>query len=121
MEASQPEAGSTTALAARYEVRTQDTSSTPADSEPWMCGSATFVTVTSSTCMTVTIMTVKVMSHLRVAPTGAPASGGAGASRPGASSLGIAARIEDARRPGNPLRLVTTRPRVKDGREGGRT
>jgi hypothetical protein len=50
-------------------VSTQETSSTPADSEPWMCGRATLVTVTSSTCMTVTSITEPVMAHLRAEPT----------------------------------------------------
>jgi hypothetical protein len=56
-------------------VRTHDTSSTPADSEPWMCGSA-FVTVTSSTCMTVTSITAPVIVHFRVAASGSSAAGG---------------------------------------------
>ena len=74
-EASQPVAGRMTAFAARYDVRTQDTSSTSAESEPWMCGSATLVTVTSSTCITVTIITVIVISHFRTAPIdGSPAA-----------------------------------------------
>src|SRR4029453_17365948 len=68
--ASQPVAGSTTALAARYQVSTQDTPSTPAESEPWMCGSATLVTVTSSTCITVTTITDAGMAHFRADPTG---------------------------------------------------
>ena len=62
--ASHPVAGRTTALAARYEVSTHDTSSTAAESDPWMCGSATFVTVVSSTCMIVTSITAPVIIHL---------------------------------------------------------
>src|SRR5262245_2835781 len=68
-----------TAFAARYDVSTQEISSTPADSEPCMCGSATLVTVTSSTCMMVTVMTVAVMAHRRSAPTGASPLAGASA------------------------------------------
>src|SRR5262245_7716216 len=74
---SQPVAGMTTALAARNEVITHDISSTPADSEPCMCGSATFVTLVSSTCMTVTIITDTVMAH-RWAPDTGASPGGAG-------------------------------------------
>jgi hypothetical protein len=37
-----------------------------------MWGSATFVTVTSSTCITVTIITEPVIIHFRAAPTGTP-------------------------------------------------
>ena len=40
-----------------------------------MCGSATFVTVTSSTCMMVTSITAAVMVHLRAADSGASAVG----------------------------------------------
>ena len=63
--ASHPVAGRITALAARYEVSTQEISSTPADSDPCMWGRATLMTVTSSTCITVTVMTVAVMAHRR--------------------------------------------------------
>src|ERR1700675_2700572 len=66
--ASQPVAGRTTALAARYEVSTHEISSTPAASEPCIWGSATLMTVTSSTCMTVTVMTVAVIAQRRTAP-----------------------------------------------------
>src|SRR2546426_12191261 len=62
---SQPVAGMATALAARYEVTTQDISSMPADIEPCMWGSATFVTLVSRTCMTVTIITESVMAQRR--------------------------------------------------------
>src|SRR5262245_63214153 len=62
---SQPVAGMITALAARYEVNTQATSSTLAESEPCMCGSATLVTLVSTICITVTSMTANVMAHLR--------------------------------------------------------
>ena len=66
--ASQPVAGRITALAARYEVSTHEISSTPAESEPCMWGSATLMTVTSSTCITVTVMTVAVIAQRRTAP-----------------------------------------------------
>src|SRR6185503_9948352 len=46
---------------------THATSSTLAESEPCMWGSATLVTLVSSTCMTATTMTEKVSSHLRLA------------------------------------------------------
>jgi opacity protein-like surface antigen len=64
---SHPVAGIATALAARYEVTTQDISSMPADIEPCMCGKATLVTLVSSTCMTVTIITDSVTAHRRPA------------------------------------------------------
>ena len=67
--ASHPVAGRITALAARYDVSTHETSSTPADSEPWMWGRATLVTVTSRTCITVTNITAPVIVHFRAAPT----------------------------------------------------
>src|SRR5712691_6235621 len=50
---------------------THDISSTLAESDPCMCGMATFVTLVSSTCMTVTIMTENVMAHRRPGETGA--------------------------------------------------
>ncbi len=56
-------------------MSTHETSSTAADSEPWMCGSATFVTVTSSTCMTVTSITAPVIVHFRVAVSGSSLAG----------------------------------------------
>ena len=62
---SQPLAGMTTALAARYEVITHDISSMLAENEPCMCGSATLVMLVSSTCITVTSITEKVMAHFR--------------------------------------------------------
>src|SRR5258706_10021290 len=46
---------------------THATSSTLAESEPCMCGSATLVTLVSSTCITATTMTENVSSHFRVA------------------------------------------------------
>src|SRR5262249_22125196 len=71
---SHPVAGRITALAARYEGRTHATSSTPAESEPWMWGSATLVTVTASTCMIVTVITAAGMAPRRTAPTGPSSS-----------------------------------------------
>src|ERR1700738_3017225 len=59
------------ALAARYEVMTQVTSSTPADSEPCMWGSTTLVTLVSMTCITVTSMAESVTSHF-CAPENSP-------------------------------------------------
>src|SRR2546421_85697 len=72
-----------TALAARYEVITQDISSMLAEKEPCMCGRATLVMLVSSTCITVTIITEKVMAHFRAAPRGASltSAGGVGAIR----------------------------------------
>src|SRR5215470_17404561 len=61
--ASQPLAGITTALAARYDVITHETSSSPADSEPCRCGRITLVTLVSRICMKATTMIVKVMAH----------------------------------------------------------
>jgi hypothetical protein len=68
---SQPLAGITTALAARYEVMTHDISSMLAENDPCMWGSATLVMLVSSTCMTVTSITEKVMAHLCAEPRGA--------------------------------------------------
>src|SRR5260370_19777038 len=53
---------------------THDTSSSPAESEPWRCGSTTLVTLVSSTCMKATTITDRVMAHLRAEEIG-PASG----------------------------------------------
>src|SRR5262245_3084659 len=60
---SQPVAGITMALAARNDVTTHETSSTPADSEPCMWGSVTLVTLLSRICMTVSGITEKVIAH----------------------------------------------------------
>ena len=68
---SQPVAGMVTAFAARKDVTTQDISSMPAESEPCMWGSATFVTLVSRTCMMVTIITDIVMAHRRAGEIGA--------------------------------------------------
>ncbi len=73
---SQPVAGMTTALAARYEVITHETSSSPADSEPCRCGSTTFVTLVSRICMKATTMTVSVVAHLRAAEIGGESGAG---------------------------------------------
>src|SRR2546426_3993511 len=64
----------TTALAARYEVITQDISSMLAENDPCMWGRATLVMLVSSTCITVTSITEKVMAHLCVEPRGASGS-----------------------------------------------
>src|SRR5712691_6886572 len=61
---SQPVAGMTTALAARYEVITHEASSSPADSVRCRCGRMTLATLVSRICMKATTMTVKVMAHL---------------------------------------------------------
>src|SRR5262245_29334206 len=66
MPASHPEAGMTTALAARYDVMTHETSSSPAESEPCRCGRITLVTLVSRICMKATTMTVSVMAHFWV-------------------------------------------------------
>ena len=63
---SQPVAGMMIAFAARYEVITHDTSSSPADSDPCKCGKMTLVTLVSRICMKATTMTVTVMAHFRV-------------------------------------------------------
>jgi hypothetical protein len=68
---SQPLAGITTALAARYEVMTHDISSMLAENDP-ACGEGRrLVNVVSSTCITVTSITEKVMAHLCAEPKGA--------------------------------------------------
>src|SRR5262245_28760851 len=74
---SQPVAGITTALAARYEVITHDTSSRPADIEPWRCGGTTLVTLVSRICMNATTITVTVIAHLRADEIGGGSGGGA--------------------------------------------
>src|SRR5215471_16239239 len=72
---SQPVAGMTTALAARYDVITQETSSSPADIDPCRCGRMTLVTLVSRICMKATTMTVKVMAHFRAAEISGSADG----------------------------------------------
>src|SRR5262245_26455351 len=74
--ASHPVAGITTALAARYEVITQEASSSPADSVPCRCGRITLATLVSRICMKATTMTVKVMAHLCAGEIGAVSGGG---------------------------------------------
>ena len=51
------------ALAIRYEVSTQVLSSTVAESEPAMCGSATLAMLVSSTSMKVASITVMAISQ----------------------------------------------------------
>src|SRR5262245_51360905 len=68
---SQPVAGSTMAFAARYEVNTHETSSTLAESAPWMCGSATLVTLVSRIWSTDTTITLIVIIHRRALERGA--------------------------------------------------
>src|SRR5688572_31077879 len=82
--ASQPLAGITTALAARYDVMTHDTSSSPADSDPWRCGRMTLVTLVSRICMKATTMTVSVVSHLRADEMGGASAAGAAMAPTGA-------------------------------------
>ncbi len=63
---------------------TQETSSSPADSEPCRCGSTTLVTLVSRICMKETIITESVIAHLRVDEIGG-GSGAGGVTRvPGA-------------------------------------
>src|SRR5262249_61957686 len=85
---SQPVAGMTTALAARYEVITHETSSSPAESDPCKCGRTTLGTLVSRICMKATTMTVKVMAHFRAEENG----GGCNAAGVGAGAAGSAAR-----------------------------
>src|SRR6267143_71250 len=73
--ASHPVAGMTTALAARYDVITHETSSRPADIDPCRCGRMTLVTLVSRICMKATTMTVSVMAHFWAAGTGASVMG----------------------------------------------
>src|SRR4051812_4881976 len=61
--ASQPDSGSTTALATRYEVRTQVAESWSADRLPARCGSATLATEMSMTSMNVASVTVIATAH----------------------------------------------------------
>src|SRR5262245_55670336 len=74
--ASQPVAGMTIAFAARYEVITHETSSSPADSDPCRCGRMTLVTLVSRICMKATTMTVTVMAHFRVGEIGGASGAG---------------------------------------------
>ena len=77
---SQPVAGRMMALAARYEVSTQETSSSPAESAPWIWGSATLVMLVSRIWSTDTSITVTVMAQRRALPSGgSPAACPAGA------------------------------------------
>src|SRR5215831_19820725 len=64
----------TTALAARYDVITHETSSSPAESDPCKCGRTTLVTLVSRICMKATTMTVKVMAHFRAEEIGVGSS-----------------------------------------------
>ena len=82
---SHPVAGMTMALAARYEVITHETSSSPAESDPCRCGSTTLVTLVSRICMKATTMTVRVMAHLRPAEIGGGSAAG-GVTRGGPAS-----------------------------------
>src|SRR5262245_57250281 len=62
---SQAVAGITIALAARYDVMAHEVSSTLVESDPCMCGSATFVMLVSRICITVMSITEMVMLHFR--------------------------------------------------------
>jgi hypothetical protein len=64
------------AFAARYEVITHDTSSSPADSDPCKCGKMTLVTLVSRICMKATTMTVTVMAHFRAEEIGGASGAG---------------------------------------------
>src|SRR5512144_1301755 len=57
---------------------TQDISSTPAESDPCMWGSATLVMLVSRTCITVTIITERVMAHFRKGESGSVVAAGPG-------------------------------------------
>src|SRR5262245_42314254 len=87
---SHPVAGITTALAARYEVITHETSSSPADSVPCRCGRITLATLVSRICMKATTMTVKVMAHLCAAETGGASGAGGVIARTGVRRTGYA-------------------------------
>ena len=60
---SQPDTGSTTAFATRYEVRTQVLSSMLTDRLPAMCGNETLAMLVSSTSMNVASVTVMATAH----------------------------------------------------------
>src|SRR5262247_4635995 len=93
---SQPVAGMTTALAARYDVITHETSSSPAESEPCRCGRTTLVTLVSRICMKATTITVNVMAHFWAEGTGASGVGGVGGVI-AAWPIGYAPRVANAR------------------------
>ena len=61
---SQPVIGRTTALATRYDVNTQVTSSVPAFRLPCICGRATLATEVSMISIMAGSMTVIVINHL---------------------------------------------------------
>ena len=96
---SQPVAGMTTALAARYEVITHETSSSPAESEPCRCGSTTLVTLVSRICMKATTMTVRVMAHFRPAEIGGGSGGGRRHARSTRGAAAPRGRWEASREP----------------------
>src|SRR4029453_3519896 len=76
MPTSQPVAGMTTALAAREEGMTHETSSSPAGGAPWRWGRTTLVTVVSRICMNATTITVTVMAHFWLEGTGGASGAG---------------------------------------------
>src|SRR2546427_12419849 len=93
----------TTALAARYEVITQDISSMLAANDPCMWGRATLVMEVSSTCITVTVITEKVMAHFRAELMGAGGAMGASVTSTTLAAPSPSARETRARtgRPGD--------------------
>src|SRR5262249_43781088 len=90
---SQPVAGMTTALAARYEVITHETSSSPAESDTRKCGRTTLVTLVSRICMKATTMTVKVMAHFRAEEIGGGSSAESVAPVPAGTPAGSVALL----------------------------
>src|SRR5574342_669344 len=70
---------------------THDISSTPAESDPCMWGSATLVMLVSRTCITVTIITDAVMAHFRKGESGSGFASGAGGLPAGGGSRSGAA------------------------------
>ena len=86
---------------------THDISSTPAESDPCMWGSATLVMLVSSTCMTVTSITEKVMAHLRKDCSGSPVAPGAGTVSAGPGSA--CSEVTDSKR--NPYAASMAKPR----------
>ena len=68
-----------------------------------MCGSATLVTVTSSTCMRVTVMTVTVIDHRRSALMGGSSS----------EAADVAVVMEASRREGRARGLLMSEPALR--------
>ncbi len=99
MPVSHPVAGITMALAARYDVMTQEVSSTLVDSVPCMWGRATLVMLVSRICMMVTSITEPVMAHFRAGASAMDGCTGSGIGAGGGSGVAFTPRRAGDRPP----------------------